>query len=122
TTALTERSTGRDLLPLLREKLPQADQSKWGFCAWLFDRFDCFPTTGDNHVGEYIGYAAEFIGTKGYNFRGYAQSRKLGHANVDAWAAGTKPVSSLLRQRSREARLGHSVTEIMAALATGATV
>jgi alpha-galactosidase len=122
TTSLTDRRTGDDLLPLLREKLPGADQSKWGFCAWLFERFGVFPTTGDNHVGEYIGYAAEFIGTKGYDFEAYARNRKLGHANVDAWAAGTKPVESLLRQRSREARLGHSVTEIMAALATGTTV
>jgi alpha-galactosidase/6-phospho-beta-glucosidase family protein len=122
TTSLTERSSGRDLLPLLREKLPEADQSKWGFCAWLFDRFGIFPTTGDNHVGEYIGYAAEFIGTKGYDFRGYARNRELGQANVDAWAAGRKPVASLLRQRSREARLGHSVTEIMATMMTGATV
>jgi alpha-galactosidase len=116
TTSLTERSTGRDLLPLLRERLPQADQEKWGFCAWLFDRFGVFPTTGDNHVGEYIGYAAEFVGTKGYDFGGYARNRELGHAIVDAWAAGTKPVASLLRQPSQESRLGHGVTQIMAAL------
>lgn len=122
TTSLTDRRTGADLLPRLRAALPRADQSKWGFCAWLFERFGVFPTTGDNHVGEYIRYAAEFIGTTGYNFGAYARNRKLGHANVDAWAAGTKPVDSLLRQRSREARLGHSVTEIMAALTTGATV
>ena len=122
TTSLTERSTGRDLLPLLRERLPQADQEKWGFCAWLFDRFGVFPTTGDNHVGEYIGYAAEFIGTKGYNFGAYAHNRELGQANVDAWAAGAKPVASLLRQPSRESRLGHGVTQIMAALIAGRTI
>jgi alpha-galactosidase len=122
TTSLTERSTGRDLLPLLRDRLPHADPEKWGFCAWLFDRFGVFPTTGDNHVGEYIGYAAEFIGTKGYNFGAYARNRELGHANVDAWAAGTKPVASLLRQSSRESRLGHGVTQIIAALIGNTTI
>ena len=76
--SLTQRSTGRDLLPLLRERLPHADPAKWSFCAWLFDRFGVFPTTGDNHVGEYIAYAAEFVGTKGYNFGAYARNRPLG--------------------------------------------
>jgi alpha-galactosidase len=122
TTSLTERSSGRDLLPLLRERLPQADPEKWSFCAWLFERFGVFPTTGDNHVGEYIGYAAEFIGTKGYDFGGYARVRELAHANVDAWAAGVKPVASLLQQSSRESRLGHGVTQIMAALIARRTI
>jgi alpha-galactosidase len=122
TTSLTERSSGRDLLPLLRERLPQADPEKWSFCAWLFERFGVFPTTGDNHVGEYIGYAAEFIGTKGYDFGGYARVRELAHANVDDWAAGAKPVASLLQQPSRESRLGHGVTQIMAALIARRTI
>lgn len=122
TTSLTERSSGRDLLPSLKEHLPKADPDKWSFCAWLFDRFGVFPTTGDNHVGEYIGYAAEFIGTKGYNFGAYARNRGLGQANVDAWAAGTKPVTSLLRQPSRESRLGHGVTQIIAALLARRTI
>ncbi len=116
TTSLTERSSGRDLLPQLRERLPRADPEKWSFCAWLFDRFGVFPTTGDNHVGEYISYAAEFIGTKGYDFGRYGRNRALGHANIDAWAAGTKPVDSLLRQPSHESRLGHGCTQIMGAL------
>jgi len=29
----------------------------------LYDRFGVFPTTGDDHVGEYIAWAAEVIGT-----------------------------------------------------------
>jgi alpha-galactosidase len=116
TISLAQRSTGRDLLPLLRERLPRADPEKWSFCAWLFDRFDVFPTTGDNHVGEYIAYAAEFIGTKGYNFRRYGRNRELAHANVDAWAAGAKQVDSLLAKPSHESRLGHGCTQIMGAL------
>ncbi len=88
----------------------------------LFDRFGVFPTTGDNHVGEYIGWAAEIIGTEGYDFDGYAHNRVLAHNNLDAWAAGTKSVASLLAKPSRESRLGHACTEIMAALVAGRSV
>ncbi|MBI5285443.1 MAG: alpha-glucosidase/alpha-galactosidase [Chloroflexi bacterium] len=119
TTSLTERSSGRDLLPLLRERLGDNPPEKWRLCAMLYDRFGVFPTTGDNHVGEYIGWAAEFIGTEGYDFDAYAQDRVLANRNLDAWAAGTKSVASLLAKPSRESRLGHGCTQIMAALISG---
>jgi alpha-galactosidase len=122
TTSLTDRRTGRDLLPELRERLPRAPEEKWSLCATLFDRFGIFPTTGDNHVGEYIGWAAEYIGTKGYDFDGYARNRGLAHANLEAWGAGTKSVASLLAKPSHEARLGHASTQIMAALIAGRTL
>ena len=122
TVSLNERPSGRDLLPLLRERLVDAPPEKWSLCRMLFDRFGVFPTTGDNHVAEYIGWAAEMLGTEGYNFGAYARNKKLGQANLDAWGSGEKSVASLLAQPSREARLGHAVTEIIAALATGRTV
>jgi alpha-galactosidase len=122
TTSLTERPSGRDLLPELRERLGDDPPEKWRLCAMLYDKFGVFPTTGDNHVGEYIGWAAELLGTEGYDFKGYARSRVLSQRNLDAWAAGTKSVASLLRQPSREERLGHSCTAIMAALVSGRTV
>lgn len=114
TTSLTDRRSGGDLLPTLRERLGDEPPRKWRLCTMLFDRFGVFPTTGDDHVGEYIAWAAEVIGTKGYDFDGYAHDRMLANQNLDAWAAGTKAVDSLLRQPSHEARLGHSCTEIIA--------
>jgi len=122
TTSLTDRRSGADLLPVLRERLGANPPEKWRLCTLLFDRFGVFPTTGDNHVGEYIGWAAEIIGTEGYDFDAYAHDRVLANQNLDAWAAGTKSVASLLRQPSREARLGHSCTEIIAALVGGVSV
>jgi alpha-galactosidase len=122
TASLTERPSGRDLLPALRGALGDDPPEKWRLCTLLYDRFGVFPTTGDNHVGEYIGWAAEYLGTEGYDFAGYARNKLLANRNLDAYADGSKPVASLLRQPSREARLGHSVTEIIAALATGRTV
>jgi len=122
TTSLTDRRTGDDLLPALRERLGDDPPEKWRLCTMLFDRFGVFPTTGDNHVGEYIGWAAEVIGTKGYDFDGYAHSRVLANRNLDASSAGTKSVASLLAQPSRESRLGHGCTQIMAALIAGRTM
>ena len=122
TVSLTERPSGRDLLLLLRERLGDAPAEKWSLCRMLFERFGVFPTTGDNHVGEYIGWAADYLGTEGYDFAAYARNKGLGQRNLDAWGSGEKSVASLLAQPSREARLGHSVTEIIAALATGRTV
>ena len=122
TTSLRSRADGSDLLPELREALARLPDDVWPLCRMLFDRFGIFPTTGDNHVGEYIGWAAEVVGTRGYDFERYASNRQLSQANVDAWAAGTKPVASLLARPSRESRLGHAVTEIMAALIAGASI
>jgi alpha-galactosidase len=122
TTSLTERSTGRDLLPLLRERLPRANPAQWSFCAWLFDRFGVFPTTGDSHVGEYISYAAEFIGTKGCDFDLMTRLREFGGGNVEAWVTGAKSVEPLLLKPSHESRLNHGATQIMAALIAGTTV
>jgi len=121
-TSLTERPTGRDLLPALRERIGERPPEKWRLCTMLYDRFGVFPTTGDNHVGEYIGWAAEIIGMEGYNFDGYARTRVLSQRNLDAWADGSKPVDSLLAKPSHEARLGHASAEIMAALISGRTV
>jgi alpha-galactosidase len=119
--SLRSRSSGTDLLPELRERVRRLPAGEWPLCRMLFDRFGVFPTTGDNHVGEYIGWAAEVVGTAGYDFGGYARDRRLSHANLDAWADGSKPVGSLLAKPSHEARLGHASTEIIASLIAGKT-
>jgi len=120
-TSLRSRSTGTDLLPELRERLQRLPAQEWPLCRMLFDKFGVFPTTGDNHVGEYIGWAAEVVGTAGYDFDAYARNRRLSHAIIDAWADGSKPVDSLLAKPSHEARLGHASTEIIASLIAGKT-
>ena len=122
TTSLTQRSTGRDLLPLLRERLPHADSATWSFCTTLFDQFGVFPTTGDSHVGEYISYAAEFIGTKGCDFELMTRIRDFVTTTVDAWLSGSRPAKELIDSPSHESRLNHGATQIMAALIAGTTV
>jgi alpha-galactosidase len=81
-----------------------------------------FPTTGDNHVGEYIGWAAEVCGTQGYDFSLYHRNGELSRQYVEAYGAGDRPVTSLLAKPSRESRLGHGSTQIIAALLNGSTL
>jgi alpha-galactosidase len=122
TTSLRSRADGSDLLPELRERLASLPPKVWPLCRMLFDKFDVFPTTGDNHVGEYIGWAAEIVGTEGYDFGRYARNGELSRQNIEAYGAGKKPVTSLLAQPSHESRLGHGSTQIIAALLNGQRV
>ena len=119
TTSLTDAATGEDLYPTLREQLAALPEDDRPLCRLLLDRFGLFPTTGDNHVGEYIGWAAELCGTKGYDFAAVAGQRKGARENIEGWSSGQKPVDSLLAQPSREARVGLSVVGIMTDVLTG---
>ncbi len=120
-TSLRLRQDGRDLLPELGQRLAALPPDVWPLCRMLFDRLGVFPTTGDAHVGEFIAWAAEIIGTEGYDFEGHARVRKLSQENVEAWGARAKSVAPLLAKPSHEARLGHSATEIIAGLIAGKT-
>jgi alpha-galactosidase len=119
TVSITDTKTGADLYPACRERLAAFPANEQPLCRLLFERFGLFPTTGDNHVGEYIGWAAEITGTAGYDFARAAELRKLSTENIEAWASGAKPVDSLLAQPSREGRLGMSVAEMMADVLVG---
>lgn len=114
--ALRSRTDGRDLLPELPARLAALPANERPLCRLLFERFGVFPTTGDTHVGEYLRWAAEIIGTDGYDFEGYARDLRLSREKIAAWGAGTKSVASLLAKPSREARLGHASTQIMAGI------
>jgi alpha-galactosidase len=99
-----EKSTGRDLLPTLREKeknyLPDFDP----LSRKLFKAFGYWPSCSDDHIGEYLPYGWE-AGEEGYNFEDDERDRldmktrieaKLrGDSSVDAWLApsGERAVS-----------------------------
>ncbi len=119
TTSLTDASTGEDLYPEFRERLADLPRDDRPLSRLLCDRFGLFPTTGDTHVGEYIGFAAEVTGTKGYDFDQVAETRKLAIANIEGWASGEKSVASLLAAPSREERVHMGVTHIIADALSG---
>lgn len=117
--SLTDATTGKDLYPTFRQRAGALPSDRWTLCRLLLDRFGIFPTTGDNHVGEYIGWAAEVIGTVGYDFERAAELRRQALENIEAWAGCKKPVEPLLDRPSREARVGLSAAGIMADVLAG---
>jgi alpha-galactosidase len=126
--AARDADTGEDLLPAFEARLAdlpedarltEADGLR--LSRTLFERFGIFPTTGDLHVGEYIGYAAEVIGTDGWPWDWATARRERARRNVALWAAGEKPVEPLLAKPSHEARVNHSASHMIGDILAGRT-
>ncbi len=65
--SITHRKSGENLYPRLHAKERVADPlSEWDEIALsriLFRTFGLYPSPGTNHIGEYIGWAQEFLGS-----------------------------------------------------------
>jgi alpha-galactosidase len=121
-------SSGDDLYPeFMRTVRALPPDAEMGYADQLtlsrmcLDRFGIWPTTGDSHIGEYIGWAAEVMGTSGWPWPWATARRERARRNVELWAAGTKPVQPLLEKPSHEARINHSATGIIADMLAGRT-
>jgi alpha-galactosidase len=118
-TTLTDAASGDDLYPEFRARLAERPDDR-PLSRLLSERLGLCPTSsGDSHVGEFIGYAAEIVGTKGYDFDQVAETRRGAIANIEGWASGRKPVDKLLATPSREERVHMGVTHIMGDVLTG---
>jgi len=62
---LRNSKTGEDLYPLLREKIGGCEESFHPLSRKLFDVYGCFPSCGDDHIGEYLPFAWEYVGLDG---------------------------------------------------------
>jgi alpha-galactosidase len=115
-TGLRDRRTGEDLYAEFRRRLAQQPPEVRPLSRLLFQRFGLFPTTGDNHVGEFIGWAHEVIGTKGHDFAALYEERARLSRRLEAWNTGAESVEPLLREPPRERRLGISAAGLVADL------
>ena len=70
---LRRKSTGEDLLPLMKERLSRFRGNEQSLSRKLLEVYGYFPGTLDSHVGEYIAYAWEFYDIKGIDFSGHLQ-------------------------------------------------
>lgn len=63
--SVTEKVTGKDLYPLLKEKERQCHWlAEWdgiGLSRMMFRTYGLYPYPGTNHVGEYIAWSDEFL-------------------------------------------------------------
>ncbi|MHB9033627.1 MAG: family 4 glycosyl hydrolase [Anaerolineae bacterium] len=91
--SIQRRSTGEDLYPLLRQSEPDYDPSYEPLTRRLFHMYGQYPHPSDNHIGEYLGYAWEFCGTKGYDFEGAEMVRAERWRRVLAVSQGEMQVA-----------------------------
>jgi alpha-galactosidase len=91
TLALRDARTGDDLEPAFRERLRGLPADQWPLCRYVYERFGVFPTTGDDHVGEFFPWAAEIVGTDGYDFEGFARRQERSRSSRFWRSLRTKP-------------------------------
>lgn len=73
---MRDKITGEDLYSLFRENEKKFDPTFEPFSRFIFHKFGLFPTSGDQHLGEFFPYAHEMIGTEGYDFAGYEDRQR----------------------------------------------
>jgi len=108
-----------DLCPEFLRRVAQQPAEVRPLSRLLCERFGLFPTTGDNHIGEYIGWAHEVIGTKGFDFAAQGEERALMSRRLEAWNAGAESVEPLLQEPPRERRVGLSAVGVVADVVAG---
>ena len=100
--ALRRKHTDEDLYPALRRKLSDYDPAFQPLCRELFDAFGRYPSPSDDHVGEYLSYAWEKCGLKGYHFEAADQAKASQWRRIEAMASGEAPLGDLLARPSGE--------------------
>jgi alpha-galactosidase len=94
--SVRERATGAERLPELVE-MAAADRSETAqpLFSKLAEVFSLFTFPSDDHIGEYLPYAAEFTGGKwpyGRESRPILPQADTGESSLEAYANGERPV------------------------------
>jgi len=97
--------TGEDAYPVLVERLKGYDPDFEPLSRKMFDTFGYYPSPGDGHIGEYLPYAHEFCGLRGYDFEAGARYRDEMWERIGKLIRGEEPITELLNRRSGERAL-----------------
>jgi alpha-galactosidase len=119
--SIRSTATGRDLMPEFVGRWRQTGQAAQALTRRLFDIFGIVPAIDDDHVGEYLPWAAGLIGTAGYDFEGHERRASAAVDRIDAWGSGARPVGPLLESPSADAAVGLSAAAIVADIVAGRT-
>lgn len=109
--SIRDRETGKDLYPEFREKLETFDPSFEPLSRRLYKAFGLYPTSGDDHAGEYFAFAHETSDLIGYDYEGYAARGRELEARVDHAAEASLALSEFLKWESGE-RGAHVIAAI----------
>jgi len=99
---LWDKETGEDLMLRWRADVDaNGPPPGYEMCCKLWDVFDCFPTTGDSHVGEFLSFGAEYY-TRGFEFADFAGWAEQAGRELDALGSGVPPITEWLSHGSAE--------------------
>lgn len=90
-TSIRERSTGRDLYPLLREREKTHDPAFTPLTRRMFHAFGLWVTCSDDHMGEYLPYGWEG-GEHGFDFENDERGRVILKDLMDGVIDGSKAI------------------------------
>lgn len=90
-TAIRERSTGRDLYPLLREREKAHDPAFTPLTRRMFHAFGLWVTCSDDHMGEYLPYGWEG-GEHGFDFENDERGRVILKDLMEGVIDGSKAI------------------------------
>jgi alpha-galactosidase len=111
--SIRDARDGSDLLPELQRRRLADDRTLGPVGRLLLERLGIQPAIDDDHIGEYLPWAAELIGTSGYDFERHDRRSAGDVAMLEAWGSGARSVEPLLSEPSQEALVDHSSGEIM---------
>jgi alpha-galactosidase/6-phospho-beta-glucosidase family protein len=119
--SILDMSDGSDLMPEFRRRTLAGDPRQAPVRNRLIEGLGSHPAIDDDHVGEYLPWAAALIGTSGYDFERHDRRSLADIEMLEAWGSGARSVDPLLAEPSQEAKVGHSAAEIMGDLVAGRT-
>ena len=111
--SIRDARDGTDLMPEFSRRAMAADSAEGPLTRLIFERLGVHPAIDDDHVGEYLPWAADVIGTTGYDFDGLEARSRRAVATVEAWGAGEQPVEVLLAEPSSEAMARHGAAAVV---------
>jgi alpha-galactosidase len=114
--SIRDARDGRDLLPEFLQRSMASHLGRAPLSRMLYERFGMHPAIDDDHIAEYLPWAAEVVGTDGYDFDGHERRSRADARMLEAWASGDRSVEQLLTEPSEEARIDHGAVQIMADL------
>ena len=95
---------GSDLMPEFRRRTLAGDPRQAPVRNRLIEQLGSHPAIDDDHVGEYLPWAAALIGTSGYDFERHDRRSLADIDMLEAWGSGARP--SMRSSPSRRRRPG----------------
>jgi alpha-galactosidase len=119
--SIRDARDGTDLLPDFQRRWQKSGEAGDPLARHVFGAFGVAPAIDDDHIGEYLPWGADLIGTTGYDFDRHERRAVAAAEQLDAWAAGRRAVGPLLSSPSADAQVDLSAAGIIADIVAGRT-